>query len=89
MGLGHFQTLVGGHAGTEHGGDLDQVGAIGKRRARLDRPVALESVQVGVADPAADQLHQGLTWAGLRHGNLVESEVVTELPHHGGAFRDP
>jgi len=50
-----------------------------ERRVRLDRPVSLDGVQVGVTDTAADELHEHLSVAGLGHGNFLDTQVLAEL----------
>ena len=50
-----------------------------ERRAGLDRPVTLDGMQIGVADTAADELHQRLSGAGLRNENVFDNEVLAEF----------
>ena len=50
-----------------------------ERRVRLDRPVALDGVQIGVADAAGDQLDQGLSGGRRRHRNPLDDQVLAEL----------
>src|SRR5665811_750304 len=54
-----------------------------ERRVWLDRPVALDGVQVRVTDAAGDELHQCLSGAGRWNGNIVDGEVLAEGVDYG------
>ena len=56
-----------GHAGTHRRDVANAFMAGNERQGRFHRPVALGSVQVGVADAGGGDLHQDLTGAGHRH----------------------
>ena len=77
------------------GDDLaDALVAGDERRRRLDRPVAVSRVEVGVADPAGDELDQRLAGSGDGDGEVLDGQPAAELLDdccvhvcHGWPFR--
>jgi hypothetical protein len=50
-----------------------------ERRLRLDRPVAVRGVDVGVAQPGSLHLHEHLAGAGLGDGKVLDLQGLAEL----------
>ena len=67
------------------GGDVaDALVAGDERRVRLDRPVALGGVQVGVADARGVDRHLDHAGARLGDRHLVDGQRLAELANDGG-----
>ena len=72
------------HARAHAGDETDALVARDEGRCRLDRPVALGGVQIGVANARGVDRHLDLARAGLGHRHLVDGQRLAEFPHHGG-----
>ncbi len=55
-----------------------------ERQGRLDRPISLGRMQVGVADAGGGDLHQDLAGAGHRHLDFLEAQRLAEGVYHCG-----
>ena len=71
-------SLSVGDAGAERGDDAGALMAGNERRRRLDRPVAVGGMQIGVADAAGDDLDQD--FARARRG-IGTSSIDSGLPN--------
>jgi len=72
------------HARAERGDLAHALVAGDERRGRLDRPVAVGGVQVGVADAAGVDPGDDLARSRRRDGNLADVERRTEPGHDRG-----
>src|SRR5262249_54272302 len=54
-----------------------------KRQIGLHRPIALGSMQIGMADPAGFDLDQHGVGTGARHLDFLDRERLAEPVHHG------
>ena len=67
--------------GAEAFDDPDSLVAGDERRMRLDRPVPVGGVDVGVAQPAGLDLDHHLPWSGLWFGHLLDAQGLIEGVH--------
>jgi hypothetical protein len=53
-----------------------------KRQSRFDGPISLRRMQVGVTNPAGDNLYESLPWARGGYWNFANYEGLTEFFYH-------
>jgi len=75
--------LDAGYAGTELGDIADAFMAGNEGRVRLDRPVAIGGVQVGMADAGRFVLDEDLARSRLRNGHLLDHQRLAEFTDDG------
>jgi hypothetical protein len=77
-----------GHAVTDQLDPADTLVPGNERRDRLDRPVAMRGMDVGVAQARGLQVDDHLPGSGRRDGPLLDDEGLTQLAHNCSLHRD-
>jgi len=62
----------------------DGLMARNERERRLDRPVAMRSMEIGVAYAARLSFDQDLSWTGLRDVPFLKQQGLSKLLDYGG-----
>ncbi len=70
--------LDDGHPGAQCDNDADRLVTGNEGRGRLQRPVAVRGMQVGVADAARFGLHQNLAWSGRWDIPFLEHQRLSD-----------
>ena len=80
--------LLDAKDGTADGGHRPHAFVSGyEGRVRLDGPIALRCVEIGMADPRRGNTDENLVLLGFRNGHFLDREWSPEMVDDGGFHR--